>query len=110
MVKQKPKRYSQRQQDKHQERAKNIMKKQKKAKPIVRMDDKYVEEIATDFSHLIIEKANLNTMLKEANTMTQAYIAENHHLRKQIKIMNRSITCLISTIICLVAAVIFLII
>jgi chemotaxis protein histidine kinase CheA len=108
MVKQKPKRYSQRQHDKHQERAKNIMKKQKNGKTIVRVDERHVEEIASDFSQSIIEKARLNAMLKEANNLNEALLSENQYLREQLTGVERTIACLFSTIICLVAAGIFI--
>jgi chemotaxis protein histidine kinase CheA len=109
MVKKNPKGYNKRQQDKHQERVKNRMKKQRNNKTIIRTDERRIEEIATDFSQLIIEKTKLISMLKKANSMNNAYLKENQHFRKQITVTQRTITCLYTIIVCLVVTLIFII-
>ncbi|MBO0961979.1 hypothetical protein J1P26_19935 [Neobacillus sp. MM2021_6] len=91
MVRQKPKGYSQRQQDRHLERLKNKQMRQKKGTTVIRIEDRQAEHIADDFSQLIVEKKQMQSELRTQASLNNRLMKEKSLLAKRAKNMERKI-------------------
>jgi hypothetical protein len=105
MVRQRPKGYSRRQQDKHLERLKNKQCKIKKSKVIILKEDKTSMRIASDFSQILVEKKQLLELLKNQENINLSMIQDNLFLIKRVQKLERTLLCLIGTVISLLALI-----